>query len=206
MKSTWTILNEVINNKKSKSNLPTTFNVDDKEISDPTQIVDHFCAYFTNIGPNLANSIPPCLTSHRSFLSGAFMNLLYLQPTTEQEIIDICASFRAGTASDYDQITMSVIKEIIDLIVQPLMYITNLSLSSGSVPDQMKIARVVPLFKTGDLSLLTNYRPVSVLPTFSKIPERIVYNHLINFLNKINLTSFLVISMVLGKITQLPMH
>ena len=154
MKSTWTILNEVINNKKSKSNLPTTFNVDDKEISYPTQIADHFCAYFTNIGPNLANSIPPCLTSHRSFLSGAFMNSLYLQPTTEQKIIEICASFLAGTTAGYDQITMNVIKEIIDLIVQPLMYITNLSLSSGTVPDQMKIARVVPLFKTGDLSLL----------------------------------------------------
>ena len=78
MKSTWTILNEVINNKKSKSNLPLTFNVDDKEMSDPTQIADHFCAYFTNIGHNLAKSIPPCLTSHRSFLSGAFMNSLYL--------------------------------------------------------------------------------------------------------------------------------
>ena len=51
----------------------------------------------------------------------------------------------------------------------------------------MKIARVVPLFKTGDLSLLTNYRPVSVLPAFSKILERIVYNRLINFLNKFNI-------------------
>ena len=61
---------------------------------------------------------------------------------------------------------MNVIKEIIDLIVQPLMYITNLSLSSGTVPDQMKIARVVPLFKTGDLSLFTNYRSVSVLSAF----------------------------------------
>ena len=81
------------------------------------------------------------------------MNSLYLHPTTEQEIIEICASFRAGTAAGYDQITMNVIKEKIDLIVQPLMYITNLSLSSGTVPDQMKIARVVPLFKTGDLSL-----------------------------------------------------
>ena len=49
MKSTLSILNEVINNKKSKSNLTTTFNVDDKEISDPTQIADHFCVYFTNI-------------------------------------------------------------------------------------------------------------------------------------------------------------
>ena len=49
MKSTLSILNEVINNKKSKSILTTTFNVDDKEISDPTQIADHFCVNFTNI-------------------------------------------------------------------------------------------------------------------------------------------------------------
>ena len=82
---------------------------------------------------------------------------------------------------------MNVIREIIDLIVQPLMYITNLSLSSGTVPDQMKIARVVPLFKTGDLSLFINCRPVSFLPAFSKILERIVYNRLINFLNKFNI-------------------
>ena len=63
---------------------------------------------------------------------------------------------------------MNVIKETIDLIVQPLTYVTNLSFSSGTVPDQMKIARVVPLFKTGDLSLFTNYRPFSVLPALSK--------------------------------------
>ena len=96
------------------------FNVDDKEISNPTQIADHFCAYFTNIRPNLANSIPAYLPSQRSFLSGAFMNLLYLQPTTEQEIIEICDNFHGGTAAGYDQITINVIKEIIDLIVQPL--------------------------------------------------------------------------------------
>ena len=55
------------------------------------------------------------------------MNSLYLQPTTEQEIIEICTRFLAGTAAGYDQITMNVIKEIIDLIVQPLTYITILS-------------------------------------------------------------------------------
>ena len=51
----------------------------------------------------------------------------------------------------------------------------------------MEIARVVPLFKTGDLSLFTSYRPVSVLPAFSEILERVVYNRLINFLNKFNI-------------------
>ena len=84
---------------------------------------------------------------------------------------------------------MNEIKEVLDLIVQPLTYITNLSLSSGIVPDQMKIARVVPLFKTGDLSQFTNYRPVSVLPAFSKCLEGTVYNRLINFLNKFNTLS-----------------
>ena len=84
---------------------------------------------------------------------------------------------------------MNVIKQVLDLIVQPLTYITNLSLSSGIVPDQMKIARVVPLFKTGDLSQFTNYRPVSVLPAFSKCLEGTVYNRLINFLNKFNTLS-----------------
>ena len=78
------------------------------------------------------------------------MKSLYLQPTTEHEIIEMCPSFLVGTAAGYDQITINVIKEIIDLIVQPLTYITNLSLSSGTVPDPMKIVRVVPLFKTGD--------------------------------------------------------
>ena len=56
--------------------------------------------------------------------------------------------------------------------------IMNLSISHGIVPDQMKIARVIPLFKAGDQSLFTNYRPVSVLPNFSKFLERMIYDPL----------------------------
>ena len=79
MKSTWRLLNEVlINNKKSKSYLQTTFNNDNREISDPIEIADHFCEYFTNIGPNLASSIPPSSCSYRSFLSGTYMNSIFL--------------------------------------------------------------------------------------------------------------------------------
>ena len=76
-----------------------------------------------------------------------FCEFVVPKPSTEREIIEIGTSFRAGTAAGYDQIAMNVIKETIDLIVQPLTYITNLSFSSGTVPDQMKIARVVPLLK-----------------------------------------------------------
>jgi hypothetical protein len=80
---------------------------------------------------------------------------------------------------------MFAVKESIDLIIEPLTHIINLSISSGIVPDLMKIARVIPLFKSGDHRLVQNYRPVSVLPIFSKLLERIVYNRITNYINKV---------------------
>ena len=59
-----------------------------------------------------------------------------------------------------------------------------MSIVSGIVPDELKIARVIPLLKSGDRSLFTNYRPVSVLPAFSKIFERAIYNRLLSYLDK----------------------
>ena len=82
---------------------------------------------------------------------------------------------------------MDVVKQTIDLIIGPLTHIMNLSLSSGIVPEQMKVARVIPLFQSG---ILTNYRPVSVLPAFSKFLERIVFKRLDSFLNKYKILSY----------------
>jgi hypothetical protein len=76
------------------------------------------------------------------------------------------------------------IKESIEFIAKPLTHIINLSIESGVVPDQMKIARVIPIFKSGTDSLFQNYRPVSVLPIFSKLLERVVYNLLIKYIDK----------------------
>ena len=128
--------------------------------------------------------IPSSTSSFRSFLSGSFINSIFLEPTTELEISEICASFRAGTSAGFDQVTMDVIKQRIDLIIGPLTHIMNLSLSSGIVPEQMNVARVIRLFKSGTRTLFTNYRPVSILPAFSKFLERIAYNRLDSFLNR----------------------
>ena len=110
---------------------------------------------------------------------------------------------RFVVAPGYDSISMNVVKESFNLICAPLIYIINLSLISAVVPQEMKFARVIPLFKSGDNSLFTNYRPVSVLPVFPKFLERIVYNRLINFL--INMICFLGISMDSEKIILLHM-
>ena len=189
MKSTWRILNEVINRKKMNTSKSVTFSHNNQNISDPLEIANKFCEYFTNIGPNLASCIPNSTRSYQSYLHGNFSNSLFLYPSTEHEILEICSSFRSGTAAGLDNVTMNVIKETASLICSPIVHIFNLSLSSGSVPDQMKCARVIPLFKSGLTSLFTNYRPVSVLPAFSKILEKLVYNRLIKYLEKYDILS-----------------
>ena len=147
-KSTWKLLNELINKKKMKCNLPSIFKSNEEDIFNPIHIANRFCEYFTNIGPNLAKSIPASDKSHRSFLNGGFINSIFLQSASEQEVTEICSSFRSGTAPGYDSISMNIVKESFNLICAPLTYIINLSLNSGAVPQEMKIARVIPLFKS----------------------------------------------------------
>ena len=77
---------------------------------------------------------------------------------------------------------MSVVKNIYHVIADPLTFIYNLSLTSGVFPDEMKIAKVIPLFKSGDKNVYTNYRPVSLLPQFSKVLEKVFSKRLNSFL------------------------
>ena len=67
-------------------------------------------------------------------------------------------------------------------INEPLKHLFNLSLENGIFPEKMKIAKVIPLFKNGDPENITNYHPISVLPCFSKVLERIMYNRLYKYL------------------------
>ena len=72
----------------------------------------------------------------------------------------------------------------LETLVPPLTYITNLSLTEGICPLQLKIAQVLPLYKNNDPMLFNNYRPISILPFFSKLYEEFMYNRLIDFIEK----------------------
>ena len=97
------------------------------------------------------------------------------------EITEIAKSFISCKAAGYDTIPISIIKKSINIISEPLIHIINLSIIHGIVPDEMKIARVIPLFKD-DRAVFTNYRPVSILPSFSKFLEKIIYNRILDYL------------------------
>ena len=176
-------MNEIINKKNNKSVQSSIFKVDGLEISDPTDIANRFCNYFTNIGSNLAKKVSSCSTSFKAFLTGTFSDSIFLNPVDESEIIRIAKTFGNGKATGYDGIPMSIIKQCIDIVSTPLAHIINLSIN-GIVPDEMKIARVIPLYNSGDRELIVNYRPVSILPSFSKFFERVIYNRLLNYIDK----------------------
>ena len=74
-------------------------------------------------------------------------------------------------------------KETIAHIALPLAHIINQSLN-GVVPRQMKIAKVIPVFKSGDKHTFNNYRPISILPAFSKLLEKVMAIKLINYLEQ----------------------
>ena len=114
------------------------------------------------------------------------VNKMYLDPVTENEIDKIILNFRESSAG-WDELKPTVIKSIRHGISLPLRHICNLSFRTGIFPDELKIANMVPIFKSGDEMIFSNYRPVSVLPVFSKIIERLMYNRLLKYIKDNNL-------------------
>ena len=103
------------------------------------------------------------------------VNSLYSNLVTDIETKDIINNLRSGISPGYDKISMWLVKDSNEFITRPLVHIMNLSISSGIVPDQLKIVRVLPIFKSGEMRVFSNYRPISVLPIFSKVFEKVVY-------------------------------
>ena len=115
-----------------------------------------------------------------SYLNNRVQNSIFLNPATPCEVQKILSNLK-NTAGGWDKITKMLIVNILDHILIPLTHIIHLSISTGMFPSELKIAKIKPLFKAENKHLYTNYRPISLLPTISKIFEKIIYSRLINF-------------------------
>ena len=120
--------------------------------------------YDTYSNPNyyLSNQL------HRDFSNINFKN------TTTKEIEKFVRSPKAKESHGYDRITPKILKISAPFISSPLSYIFNKSMISGIFPTRLKYAIIKPIFKNGDKKNVANYRPILLLPSFSKILERIM--------------------------------
>ena len=101
----------------------------------------------------------------------------------KDEFEEVFKSLRSNEAPGHDGLHVNIIKSVYELIKKPPLKIFKKSTNLGIFPENMKIAKVTPIFKSGKTELLTNYRPISVLLCFSKILARIMYIRVYNYLN-----------------------
>ena len=112
---------------------------------------------------------------------------LFIDPVDTYEIKAIIGRLKPKQSTGFDDISCKIVKLSTPYIIEPLTHIINASITTGIVPLNMKIAKVLPIYKKGDVSDPNNYRPVSLLPAFSKILERVMYNKVTKFFNLNNL-------------------
>ena len=139
--------------------------------------------FFAGVGPKLADKIGHSDVSFESFLFDRNENTFKFSRISEIDILYICRQLKPKLSSGADFISTKLLKEIAPLIITPLHYLINLSLETGFVPSELKLAKIVPVFKDGNCHEFTNYRPISLLSSLSKLFDKIVYRQLYRFLN-----------------------
>ena len=171
IKETWKILKTILNKNAKKSLYLQCFNDNDgNPIKDEHIAANKFNDFFVNIGPTLASKIKQeneC--SIFDYMEHANKRCMFLEPVDDQEVLTLIKQCKNKTSEDYNNISMNTVKNIAETVLQPFSFICNLSFSTGSVPNKMKIAKIIPLYKSGNKSLFNNYRPVALLPQFSKM-------------------------------------
>ena len=179
----WSTLKEIINKTKNKSDLSDVFLINGVPSNNLKDISNGFCQYFSNVGPELASKIPASTKPFSSYLGGNHQQSLFLAPTDVNEIKKIIGSIKPKNSTGHDMVSNNFIKQISNVIAIPLCNLINKSMSHGVFPDTLKLAKVVPIYKSKEKFLFSNHRPISVLPSISKIFEKVIYKRLYGYLS-----------------------
>ena len=185
-KSLWKTLKSLgLPSKKGSDNSSSNIclKIDGNICFDKKLIADTFNNFYTTVACKLVEKLPKCVQMYGcSFVNqfyaekGVFPNSYSFSLISESKVLKYLTSLSAHKATGLDGIPSHFIKDGSSIIAGPLTHIINLSLIQGIVPDDLKSARVVPLYKKNDKLSVGNYRPVSILNIVSKIFERVVYD------------------------------
>ena len=180
----WKVLKTILalNNNSEKRKLCLTVN--NVAVTNSKDIANGFNEFFVSIGPELAKDIHSDINP-LSYVNN-INNSIAIFDVSCEEVRNIIHSLKNSSAG-HDEFPTFVGKLCVDSYIEPLTFLINSSLRTGVFPSELKLARVVPIFKAGDSSALTNYRPISVLTFFTKVFEKIVYNKLFNFISDNNI-------------------
>ena len=165
---------------------PKGLRINDRVVYNQKTIANELNNFFLNIAGSISNKIINEKEEEASPLQNLFK--YFNQPfkdiswpyTTAKEINKIINSLKDKNSSAYDEISTKISKPF---IISPLINMCNKMLAQGIYPERLKFSLIKPIYKSGDKSSPSNYRPISLLPVFSKIFEKVIYQRLFDHLN-----------------------
>ena len=181
----WKTLNQIMNKHEKNRSLPKEFTANNSEgkISDPQTIANKFNEYFVNVGPNIAKKLQKSDRTYNSY-KDSYKDSFSLEPITKYELETEIRNLNPKKSPGYDGLSVKVIRNVTNVISEPLSCIFGLAFVGGGIPDNLKTALITPVFEANKNNEFKNYRPISVLTCFSKLLEKLVYKRLIKFIEK----------------------
>lgn len=178
-KATWNIINSTKPNHPRDQIEQIEHNGD--KIKNPTDIAKAFNNHFTIPEPldNTRSNHPL-----KSTLTYNKLNSMYLSPTNPIDITRIIMTLKNTSSTGYDEICTKVLKYVVHNISVVISYIVNLCIEFGTYPNALKTSIIKPLFKKEDKENMNFYRPIALIPVFSKVFEKVIYNALYNYFEK----------------------
>ena len=184
MKKTWKLINELWG-KKHTSTKPI-FKIENEVVQNRRIIANKFNEYFVSLAMNLNKKVEndyrviiEALPTFQTYLTKRCKSSIYIGECDTDEIMKIILGFTNGKASDTP---VRIVKRAAPILVKILKLLYNNCIARGIFPSSLKTGRISPVFKKGDEQLIKNYRPVSILPIFGKIFEKIIYTCMYSFI------------------------
>ena len=180
-KRTWQLINELRGKEKQK--IKSSFLINNERIICRRIIAEKFNAYFSDIASNLnkdayKDNPITAFPSFRTYLSESSMSSFFLEDCNSEELLTIITELENGKSSD---IPIVLVKACHYTIAPILSQLYNNCMKKGEFPQILKKSKITPVFKKGNKELIENYRPVSTIPIFGKIFEKIIYSRLYNY-------------------------
>ena len=178
----WEGIRSIINIKNEKSSNNISLNIGNKTITDDLTISNHFNNFFTLFAKHLVNQIPKTPKSFNSYLKNLNKNSFFLSSTTNEDVEDILSTLKTNKTAGPGSVPTRILKDFKKSLSKPISDLTTLSFSSGTFPEILKQAEVIPIFKKGNQQNCNDYRPISLLSNISKIIEKLIHQQLSAFL------------------------
>ena len=203
-KSTWKLLNQVAGRKSINKSSPTMLKQimygpkEESKQNEPlyveyttnSSIAEAFNHHYANVGPNLFKRINYNGTKTvETYLKSTVSSQFEFKLITDHDVLKLVGEILPKTSSGYDNLSSKALKQFAPIIHPAIRLIINQSLFTGIFPQNLKHAIVSPIYKgkNSDPQEFVNYRPISLLPTLSKVIEKVVQSQLHRYMSENNL-------------------